>query len=260
MSLRLGRAFVNGIRRVLTRTGAVLFVALLMLQLLVQTSINTVVLGALPPEATAQLDGQLGLTLPIPSGVAGALFVLALVLNAAFFIILVRGLTRPIGDLGTLPKALYTRRIGRATLSAIGGGIVVGIAVSVGFVFLILPGIFLAICFTFFPFEVGVGDDRAIAALKRSWARSRGNRLRLAVLVILAGVIGAVIGAVGAVFDAARATVVGDVVANLLTTILFVGLYGIIADAYVQLREDGHGGFGGSGTVAPADDSAVPER
>lgn len=260
MSLRLGRAFVDGIRRVLTRTGGILFVALLSLQLLIQTSINTAVLGALPPEATAQLDGQLGLTLPVPAGVAGALFVLAAVLNAAFFVALARGLTRPIGDLGSFPETLYTRRIGRATLSVIGAGIVAGIGVFVGFVLVILPGIFLAICFLFVPFEIGVGDDRAIAALKRSWARSRGNRLRLAVLVVLSGVVGAVIGAVGAVFDVASATVVGDVVANLLTTILFVGLYGIIADAYVQLREDDRSGVGGSEIAAPADGSAVPER
>jgi len=259
MSLRLGRAFVDGIRRVLTRTGAVLFVALLLLQLLVQVSINTAVLGLLPPEATAQLDGQLGLTLPLPVGVAGAAFVLGLVLNAAFFVVLTRGLTRPIDDLGSFPDTLYTRRIGRATLSVVGAGIVAGIAVSFGFVLLLVPGIFLATCFLFVPFEVGVGDDRAGAALKRSWARSRGNRLRLSVLVILAGVVGAVIGAVGAVFDLARAAVAGDVVANLLTTVLFVGLYGIIADAYVQLRGDDRGA-GGSGAVAPTDGSPVPER
>lgn len=260
MSLRLGRAFVDGIRRVLTRTGAVLFVALLLLQLLVQVSINTTALGLLPPEATAQLDGRLGLTLPVPAGVAGAVFVLALVLNAAFFVALTRGLTRPIDDLGSFPDTLYTRRIGRATLSVIGAGIVAGTAVSFGFALLVLPGIFLAVCFLFVPFEVGVENDHAGAALKRSWARSRGNRLRLVVLVILAGVIGGSIGAVGAVFDLARAAVAGDVVVNLLTTVLFVGLYGVIADAYVQLRGDHRGGAGDSGAVAPTDGSAVPER
>lgn len=260
MSLRLGRAFVDGTRRVLTRTGGVLFVALLTLQLFVQTSANTVALGVLPPEATAQLDGQLGLMLPAPAGVAGALLVVALILNAAFFVALARGLTRPIGDLGSFPETLYTRRIGRATISVIGAGIVAGIGVFVGFALVILPGIFLGICFLFVPFEIGVGDERAGAALKRSWGRSRGNRLRLAVLVILAGVVGAIIGVVGALFDAARAAVAGDVVSNLLTTILFVALYGVIADAYVQLRGDDRDGAGGSRTVAPMDDTAVPER
>lgn len=260
MSLRLGSAFVDGIRRVLTRTGGVLLVALLVLQLLVQTSINTAILGVLPPEATAQIDGQLGLTLPIPAAVAAALFVLALLLNAAFFVTLARGLSRPIDELGSLPEPLYTRRIGRATLSVLGAGIVAGIAVFVGFGLLIIPGIFFATCFLFVPFEIAVGDDRAGAALKRSWARSRGNRLRLTVIVILAGVIGGIIGVVGAVFDVARAAVAGDVVANLLSTVLFVGLYGIIADAYVQIRGGDNDGVGGSGTAAPADGGVASSR
>jgi hypothetical protein len=260
MSLRLGSAFANGIRRVLTRTGGILLVSLLVLQLLVQVSINTAVLGVFPPEGVAQLEGQLGLTLPVPAGVAAALLVLALLLNAAFFVTLARGLTRPIDQLGSFPESLYTRRIGRATLSVLGMGIVTGVAVSIGFIFLILPGLFFAICFLFAPFEVGVGDKGAGAALKKSWARSRGNRLQLAVIVILAGVIGAVIGAVGAIFDVARAAVAGDVVANLLSTILFVGLYGIIADAYVQIRGDEYEAAGGSGAATPAQGGVASDQ
>ena len=260
MSLRLGRAFADGIRRVLTRTGGTLLVSLLVLQLLIQTSVNTAILGVFPPEATAQLDGPLGLTLPIPAAAAAALLVVALLLNGAFFVALARGLTRPIDELGSFPESLYTRRIGRATLSLVGGGLVVGITVPIGFGLLIIPGIFLAVCFLFVPFEIGVGDERAGAALKRSWGRSRGNRLRLTVLVVLAGVIGGVIGVVGAVFDVARAAVVGDVLTNLLSTVLFVGLYGIIADAYVQLRDDGTDGIDGSGTAAPVDGGVASER
>lgn len=257
MSLRLGRALVGGIRRVSTRTGGILFVGLSLLQLLLQASINTATLGVLPSEATAQLDGQLGLTLPVPATVAGGLVVLALLLNAAFFVTLARGLSRPIDDLGSFPERLYTRRIGRATLSMLGAGIVATVAVFVGFALVILPGIFFAICFLFVPFEIGVGDDRAIAALRRSWARSRGNRLRLAVFVVLAGIVGAVVGAVGAVFTAVRAAAAGDVVATLLTTVLFVVLYGIVADAYGQLRDDADA-VGGSRAVTPP--GAVDER
>jgi len=78
--------------------------------------------------------------------------------------------------------------------------------------------------------------------------------------VVLAGVVGAVIGAVGAVFDVARAPVAGDVLANLLSSVLFLGLYGVIADAYVQLRDDGRGDVGGSGTSAPVDGGVVSEQ
>lgn len=36
------------------------------------------------------------------------------------------------------------------------GGFVVGLAVIIGSIFLVLPGIFLSVCFLFFIFAVGV--------------------------------------------------------------------------------------------------------
>lgn len=249
MALQLGRTFSDGIRRVLTRTGGALFVALLAIQFLVQASINTAMLGFLPPEASGQLGEMLGLTLPV-SGMVGALLAfVGFVLSSIYFVALSRALTRPIGELATIPAELYTRRIGRATLSMIVGGIVVGISVSIGLALLFLPGIFLAACFLFFIFEVGVEDRGVVDALKRSWGLSRGNRLKLAVIVILAGVIGGIVGAVGALFDIASSPLVAEVVTNTLSSLLFVVLYGIMAAAYLQLRDDTDDGFAGAETA-----------
>jgi len=252
MALQLGRTFSDGIRRVLTRTGGALFVALLAIQFLVQTSINTAVLGFVPPEASEQLQGMLGLTLPVSGTVGVVLFLVAFVLSSVYFVGLSRALTRPIEELSTVPTELYTRRIGRATLSMIVGGIVVGISVSVGTVMLFLPGIFLAVCFLFFIFEVGVEDRGVVDALKHSWGLSRGNRLKLAVVVILAGVIGGTVGAVGALFDLASSPLVAEVVTNTLSSLLFVVLYGIMAAAYLQVRGDSGDGVSGSETAGTA--------
>jgi len=259
MSLQLGQAFAGGVRRLLTRTGAVLFAVLLAMQFLIQTSINTAVLGSLPPEATAQLSGQLGLTLPVSAPVATALFLLVMVLSSAYFVALARALVRPMDELSTFPRELFTRRIGRATVSVIGGGIVVGVAVSIGLMMLFLPGIYLGACFLFFAFEVAVADERAIGAIKRSWNRSQGNRLKLSVIVVLSGVIGAVIGVVGTVFDLVGSPVVGEILANFISTVLFVLLYGIIADAYVQLSGD-RGGPGRPDTAGRVDSGVAPGR
>lgn len=256
MALQLGRSFIDGIRRVLSRTGGVLFAALLALQILLQTSINTAVIGFLPPEAAAQTQETLGLTLPISGTVATALFLFVAVLSATYFVVLARGITRPMSELATFPRELYTRRIGRATLSVIGGGVVVSIAVTIGLVFLFLPGIYLGACLLFFFFEVAIDDERAIGAIKRSWNRTKGNRLKLAVIVLLSGVIGGVIGVLATVFDLAGAPVVGDLVTNTVSTLLFVALYGIIADAYVQIRGDDPSGPGGSGARSPVDSGA----
>lgn len=234
MAFQLGRMFSDGIGRVLTRTGAILLVLFLGIQFLVQASINTVVLGLFPSEATGDLEAVLGLTLPVSVTVGSVLLVASFVLSSAYFVVLSRALTRSRGELSTFPRKIYTDRIGRATLSTIGGSVVVGLSVTIGLVLFVLPGLFLGVCFLFFLFAVGVEDRRALDALKRSWALSRGNRLKLALLVILAGVIGAVVGIVGTVFDLTNAPVIAELITNTISSVLFVFLYGIVAAAYLQ--------------------------
>jgi hypothetical protein len=249
MALQLGRTFSDGIRRVLTRTGGALLVGLLTLQFLVQVSINTAVIGFVPPEAAGQLEGTLGLTLPVSGTVGTVLFLGAFVLSTVYFVVLSRALTRPIAELSTFPAELYTRRIGRATLSMLVGGIIVAVSVTVGLSLLILPGVFLAACFLFFIFAVSVEDRGFVDALRRSWGLSKGNRLKLSVVVILSGVIGAVTGVVGSVLDLAGSPIVADIVSNTVSSVLFVFLYGIMAAAYLQVRSDDGDGFGGSETA-----------
>jgi len=260
MTLRLGQAFGNGVKRVLTRSGAVLFVALLVIQFLIQATVNTAVLGFLPPQVVDQMGQQFGLTLPVSGTVAVGLFLAVMIVGSAYFVAMARGLARPMDELGTLPSSLYTRRIGRATVSLIGGGILVGIAVSIGLAFLVLPGIYLGACFLFFLFEVSVEDERAIAALRRSWALSEGHRLKLAVIVLLSGVVGGVVGGVGTVFSLVVTPVVSEVVVNTLSTVLFIALYGIMADAYLQVRGGERGGLGGTGAASPADGGGATDR
>jgi len=241
MALQLGRAITDGIKRILTPTGAILLVAFLALQLLTQASINTAVISVFPPGPAGEIEAALGLTLPVSGTVAGALFAGSVVLSGAYFVVLSRALTRPAGALSTFPGDLFTRRMGRATLSMLVGGIVVSIAIMIGMALLVLPGIFLAASFVFFIFAVGVEDRGLVSALKRSWALARGNRIRLVVLVILAGAIGFVGSIVGTLFDIASAAIVGELLVNALNSVLFVFLYGIVAAAYLQVAADSPG-------------------
>lgn len=238
MSLQLGRAIGDGARRIVTPTGGALFVAFLALQLLTQASINTAVLRFAPEDPTGELAAAFGMTLPVSGAVAAGLFLGAIVLTSVYFVVLSRALTRPSGELSRLPSALYTRRMGRATLSLLVGGVVVTVAVMIGFVLLVLPGVFLAACFVFFSFAVGVEDRGVLGGLRRSWGLSRGNRLKLVVLVIAAGVFGGVIGVVGTAFDLAASPLVGEVLVTALNSVFFVLLYGVLAAAYLQTRGD----------------------
>lgn len=82
-----------------------------------------------------------------------------------------------------------TRRIA----PAIGAGIVVGlvayVAVLVGLVALVLPGLFLAVALLFAHARVAVADDGPVAALRASWRLTAGRRREvgnvLAALIVL---------------------------------------------------------------------------
>jgi hypothetical protein len=254
MALQLIDAVTDGSRRVLTRTGGVLLLLLLAQQLLVVTSVNTL----LAAEAPAAAGDTIGITIPLSGTVAGAVLLGTIALSAAYFVVLTRAFARPLPQLSTFPAALYTRRMGRATLTTLVGGVVVFVAVMIGFAFLFLPGLFLATCFLFFIFAVGVEDLGVLGALKRSWGLSKGNRIRLLAIVLLSGVVGALVGAVPVLFQLAGAAALGDVVSALLNSVLFTFVYGITASAYLQLA-DGEGGLGGSNTTPTATGGGTPE-
>jgi len=139
MALQLSRAISDGFRRTFTRTGGILFVGLLIIQLGTQISVNSTVLGYLPPEAAAQFGTSAGLALPIPGSVGLALFGVFGIISSAYFVILSRTFAQPLNNASVFPTAL-TERLGRATLSALIGGFLVTITVMIGFVFLIIPG------------------------------------------------------------------------------------------------------------------------
>jgi len=246
MALQLTSVITDGFRRALTRTGGVLFVFLLATQLLLVTSLNTVLAAAMPAEMT----GQIGLTLPVSQTVAGGVLAGTYLLTSVYFVVVARGMARPLSDLSEFPATLYTRRIGRATLSMVVGSVLIFVAVMIGFMFLIIPGLVLAACFLCYIFTVGVEDRGVIGGLKRSWALSRGNRLKLVALAVLIGLLGGLVGVIPALANAASFRTAGDVLTVLVNSLLFVPIYGMIATAYRQLSSDD--------AVSPPGGSAAP--
>lgn len=234
MALQLSKAFTDGIDRVTTRTGGILFTLLLVQQFLLLTSLNTVLGAQLPPAAT----DALGLSLPVPRAVASVVLVGAFLFSTVYFVVLSRALTRPKAHLTSFPSDLYTRRIGWASITMLVAGVVSAVATIIGFFLLILPGLFLAPHFVFLIFAVGVEDRGVVGSLKRSWGLAKGNRLRLFVIVFLVAVSGIIIGFVPAVFQFAGAPALGDIASVLLNGILYTVVYGIIAAAYVQVADD----------------------
>ncbi len=229
MSLQLEAAITDGLERAATRTGVVLTGVFFLLQLLTLSSLNTTLAGFVPPEAA----GDIGLMLPVPAAVGAAILFISYLLSMSFFVVLTRAVSRPLSKLSTVPRDLYTRRIGWATLSVLVAGVLSLLAIMFGFVLLLLPGLFLTISFMFFVFAIGVEDCGTLESLSRSWELSSGNRVDLGLLVLLLGAVGLFVSGVGSVFEPA----VGDIVSAAINSISIVVSYGIIATAYLQLAD-----------------------
>lgn len=237
MALQLSHAVSDGLRRTVSRTGGLLFVGFLVLQFGIQTAVNSTVLGYLPPAAADQFSSNAGLSIAVTGQVGLAMFGVLIVLSAAFIVMCSRTFAQPLAERSSFPAAV-TDRLGRATVSALVGGVFVSVVVTVGSVFFLLPGLFFAASFLFFIFGVSVEDRGILGSLKRSWGLAKGARLKLGLLVVASGVFGAVIGAVAPLLDLANAPIASDVATVVLTTVFFVPYYAIIASAYLQLRDE----------------------
>jgi len=185
MALQLSHAVSDGIRRTLTRTGGILFLGFLAIQFGMQTIVNSTVLGYLPPEAAAQFSRNAGLALPMPGNVGLALFGVLLVLSSVYFVILSRTFAQPLSEMSTFP-ATSTHRLGRATVTALVGGLLVSITVMIGFVLLFSQGCSLRprSCFSssLWPSRIGVSSVASSGA-----GGSHADRLKLALLVLCPG-------------------------------------------------------------------------
>ncbi|MFC7029123.1 hypothetical protein ACFQH8_20140 [Halomicroarcula sp. GCM10025710] len=201
---------------------------------------NTVVAGALQP--AIQQDAQIGLTLPLCSVTAGVLAITALVVNVVIYIAAARAFTRQGPDSGRFTGSLFTRRIGRASLTAVGSNIVVSIATIIGFVLLVIPGISLAVISpsSYSPSEskTGGSSNRCLAVgLSHVGTAGGGGNSPLVVAVTGLG------GSLGSIASFVSPTM-GQLVTPLVTAPLAILGYGIIADASLQVRDEQSTGLG----------------
>lgn len=234
MTLQIGQALGRGTRRSLSVSGIVLVVSLLFSQIGITGAANTVAANSLPPEAAAEAGGT-GFSFPVSTAVGVAIGVVAMLVGIVVFLAAARLLSRDLSELGSVPMELLTHRFGRASLTAIAVSIILGIVIPIGFLFLIIPGIFLAISFQFAIYAVAVEDRGPIDALRRSWELASGNRWRLFGLGLIVFVITAIGGSIGSLVSFASPTA-GAVVSLVVNAVLTIVAYGILADAFVQLR------------------------
>ncbi|HET7325494.1 MAG TPA: hypothetical protein VFJ06_14295 [Halococcus sp.] len=178
------------------------------------------------------VDAQTAALVVLPPLVAG---LLSLVVGLVSLVVSIGAIRVFVSDeTERLPREYFTRNMGWAVLNFIVGAIVFGIAVGLGLVALILPGIFLLVSLLFWSAFVAVEDQNFIEGFRSSWGLTRGHRLKLLLLgiavALIALVVGAVfgLGAVGGVF-------VGFVLVQAGSAIVTVFSTAALAIAYTEL-------------------------
>jgi len=247
VSLEIGSALRYGFDRLFERNG-LLLVGLFVVVGLVSTVASQTFLAAFVEEVLATSDIQdpellvealLGVSDPgnaplvVPGGytTAAALTILGGVVAESFRLVADRTLVSDRTD------TLYepTRNIALATVFSIVAGIIAGVAVIIGLVFLVIPGIYIALGLFFFRQEIAVFDKGPIDALADSWSLVKGDRVELLLfalaLFVLTGVFSSIIGFLLSALGETIAVVGGVFVGALLG----VFAAGSSAGAYRQL-------------------------
>lgn len=240
MTLRIGSSLSGGIGRVLTRNGLVLVVAALAVGIPWTVAFNSLFvqwLGGMgldiEPVAAAMP------TVALPMAVLAVLGVLLLLVFAWLNVVAIRVFVS--GRANGIPREFLTRRIGWVLVNSFVAGILVGLAVFVGTIALIIPGVIAYVALVFAPFFVAVEDENAITALRESWRLTRGSWIRLFVLLFVL-VTGLMLLSGGLNFAVALAAGAGSPVGQLVTStvsylVSFLTL-GVLAEAFTQLRAD----------------------
>jgi hypothetical protein len=145
--------------------------------------------------------------------------------------IIVLSLISIIGNLAIYSLVLKPEKpsVGQAITMALGmflpmllAAILSGIATFVGFIFLIVPGIYLAIKFSLTgPALVAEGIRSPIDALKRSWELTKGNSLYIFAFFLIIGIVGLIVmGVSSAIFTAIFTMVLPDSASLLVSAII----------------------------------------
>jgi hypothetical protein len=261
MSLRIEDALREGFGRTFKRNGLLLvaaFVVFGLLSTVVSQSMSGAYLDFLsgtgmpaggapetggPPEFGGSAFGMapeeqtpLALPVSVPLPILAVLSVLFAFVAEALRIVAIRVFATE--ETERIPGDLTRRSIGWAVLNGVIVGIVTAILTAIGFVLLIIPGIFLAVSFYFVRQAVAIEDDNFVDAMSRSWNMASGNRLEVFALLVIVWVIGLLAGV-----PSVAAFFLTPLVGTLLSTLVggFTTVFGlaVATRAFEQLRGTG---------------------
>jgi hypothetical protein len=232
MTLDISRAVGRGVSKLTTVSGGA-FAAVLAVFSLATATVQS---STLEPATGGTPASTTGLTLPVSPEVGAVLSLVGHLIGTVLVVALSRAMVRDERELESIPADVFTRRIGMATVVMLVVTVLVLVAVGVGMVFLLVPGLFLLVSFLFVSLFVAVEDHGVVASIRGSWALASGHRLELFGVVVFLLAVKVVTTAV--VLGVGLVTPIGaDLLGALFSGVTAVYFIGVVADAYVQLRD-----------------------
>ena len=230
MSMNVTAVLKDGANRSMKRNGLMLMAILFVLSTL--SGLLGAGIAQYAPNGELVTAAEPNALFVLPPLLAG---VLSLVIGIASLVVSIAAVRVFVSDeTEHLAREHFTRRMGWAALNVFVGAIVFGIVVGLGFVALVVPGIFLLVTLAFWTVFVAVEDRNFVEGFRDSWGLTKGHRLKLLALglavVLLAIVVNAVF-SIGFVLGG----VVGIVLAQVGSAIVSVFSTAALAAAYRQL-------------------------
>lgn len=235
MSVNIGQALREGITRAFSRNGVLLIVAWTVIgavSLLAYNSWFEAIYAGLPTQP--MLIGPSLDIAPLYAGIA------SLLLYLLSFVFMAGALRTFVTDeRRTLPLEYFTRNLGWMLLNLVVGFVLFYIALWIGFILLVVPGIFLLVSLFFWFVLVVVEDQNFFEAFRNSRRMTKGNRWSLVGIGLIVTVVGWILMGIPMAISFALSDWVGLVLLAIAASIYGVISLATTARVYVQLTGAG---------------------
>lgn len=233
MSLNIGDAISTGAEKLTTTAGLQLGALYVVAVLL--TGIGSQSMTAALAPAMSQ-SRQPALAFPIGAGGGALVLLLGLVVGSVLTVVVLRTVAHDAAELDSIPSGV-TAALPKTVLFLIVAGIIQAILIAIGFVLLIIPGLFLLVSLYFTQVYIAVEGEGPLEALSSSWGLSKGDRLPIFGLVVVLAVIGVLGTVVGEVVGVAS-PLLGSLLSLVVSGFLTIFTSAALVDAYDQLSSE----------------------
>lgn len=179
------------------------------------------------------VTGAPPISLGLSPAVAG---VVSLVLGIVALVVTLGALRTFVTDeTETLPREHFTEDLLWPAVNLFVGSIVFTIVVAVGFVLLVIPGLFLLVSLFFWEVFVAVEGDNFIDGFSHSWSFTSGHRLGLIALGVVVIVVALIVSIAFAIPGAVLPASLGFLVKQVGAALVGVFFLATVAETYTQL-------------------------